>query len=675
MFSYLKEEQRNNINKTAFADIANVYLDLKDEYDQQFSDFVKTKNIEISEKGIKNKVKWVCNASMGHGKTTALICFLKWLVSEEREKWRIPVLLVIRETGVIEQIFNEMKAFDDKCIVIVYANNKEEIEPYVPYHQIVIITHARLDNLALGYGNKEVYRIWEQYGNWDFRDFSKIDPKYFICQRHRLLIIDEKPTFANSSIFDIVSDNNVLDWFDDLSSVLKLNPFQSQAYKSHIINLIANQLVENLTDVTTSLIPEDEHKTTKTKNLIKTIKSIKNTNENLTKIDSLKKLKHFEKMLKMDGVGRIDDYELRGMAGRKIIISERIDYEKMRLNMLILDGTASVNRKQYDGYTTKTVKNYNDYLRLFMCQDVINTSKYSRNKKGYTTQKAISERIKDLKIKHDDLFVLPMKSDIPVYISFQAIDGEEREFFEEKSSENSKPINLLNTTGKNELKDRTSLYLTSLPRMNADYYKSIAISLYGNDVSLKMNDDDNSFNWFADTKLEIIYKCEMYSEILQIIHRTALRKIKEDTPIYVYIAFDDDKEWLQVVQPIFEEINNWYANNKIQCSYNFVSDETLYSRGDTIRNFAELIADWINKNVTFFNSLPRPLSEIDKGKGGVGEKFRNWLKKHWIDKQEMINKIFNEYGYIIFEKKDRYSDTTKYIKTIKKSVKKKLELI
>ncbi len=668
MLGYLSGEHRENISQEAFTDIANVFLDFTEEYKEQFDQFIRSKKNELDEaEEIKDKVKWVCNASMGHGKTTVLICWLKWLVSESREKSRIPVLLVIRERKMAEDIRDELKAYDEKCVVLLSSENKQEVEEYIQYHQIVIITHARLDNLALGYGNQNIYRIWEQYEMWDFDSNEILDPVNFICKRHRLIITDEKPSFVNLSIFDIGRDNNALDWFDDLSVVLDLNSLQSQAYKSQIISLIANQLIENVTDVTTSLIPEDEQKTNRAKNLIKIIKSMKNADENLAKIDSLKKVKHFEKMLKMDDVGRIDDYNISGKAGRKIIIAERIDYGSLGLNMLVLDGTAYMNSKQYKGFKPKIVKNYNNYSRLFMCQDVINTSKYSRQKKGYTTQKAISERIKNLRQEHAGLFVLPMKYDIPIYISLGAIDGEERNFFEERATENSRPINLLNTTGKNELKDRTSLYLTSLPRMNADYYKAIAISLYGNDVSLKINDGSNTFKWFADDKLDMIYRGEMYAEILQIMHRTALRKIKEDEPIYIYMAFDDAKQWIETIQPIFWEINNWYANEKINCNYHHISDESLYGRGGTIRKFAEQIAGWINNNVTFFNSffnsLPKPLSEIDKGKGGIGSIFRKWLSKNnnWQEKEELINKIFGEFGYVIYENNND-NRKTKWIK-------------
>jgi hypothetical protein len=84
--------------------------------------------------------------------------------------------------------------FKKGCIVIVNHNNKQEVEPYVPYHQIVIITHSRLDNLFLGYGNLQTYKVWEQYRTDGWSIYEKLNEKNFVCKRHRLLIIDEKPS-------------------------------------------------------------------------------------------------------------------------------------------------------------------------------------------------------------------------------------------------------------------------------------------------------------------------------------------------------------------------------------------------------------------------------------------------------------------------------------------------
>lgn len=665
MFNYLPIAHQKNLHRQAFTDIANVFMDLADEYNKQFNNYIKLKKEQTNEKS--NTVQWVCNASMGHGKTTVLQCFLKYLLSERIEKRRISILLVIREKGMAEEIFEEIKNYKEGSVLLVNSENKKEVEQYVPYHQIVIITHSRLDNIALGYGNLMTYKIWEQYREgWSV--YGKLDKENFICKRHRLLIIDEKPSFTNSSVFDIGSKNNALDWFDDLSAPLELNPYAAQAYKSEIIKLIAYQLAKNTSSVTTSLISENESSVF-TKTLKRIIKEMKNHDDNKPKIKSLKQLKHFEKLLVKDEVGRIDDYQIKGQAGRKIIVSERIDYTKLKMNMLVLDGTAQLTWSQYSKeFSPKIVKNYNNYTRLNFHIEHINTSKYSRSKPGNTTQKAITNRILELKKKHKDLFVLPVKSDIPIYKSLGAI-GEDITFFEpSESNEESKPINLLNTTGKNELKDRKSLFLTSLPKMNADHYKNLAIALYGNDISLEMNDDKMNDNWFQDEKLQSIYSGELFAEICQIIHRTALRKINIDETIDIFIAYDDESDEKIMRKPngartllLSHTLNARYFSEKANIIENYIFDESLYGRGDKVEQFAVEISKWINMNVTIYNDLPRRLSEIDQD-GGLGKRFQIWLKRNWDeDKQQMINHIFSKYGYVIEERKDQYSENTKYI--------------
>ncbi|SCW83417.1 hypothetical protein SAMN04487970_106122 [Paenibacillus tianmuensis] len=664
MFGYLTDEHKQNIHEEAFRDIANVFLDLYDEYDHQWGQYVEFKTGEREEKPDR-PVSWVCNASMGHGKTTVLICFLKWLASETNRKKRIPVLLVIREVGMIKDIYDELKAFNDECIVMVDSTNRQEIEPYIHCHQFVIITHARLDNLALGLGNLHTYRLWKQYNTWAWGEI--LDEDNIISKRNRLMIFDEKPSFVNASVFDIGSKHNTLDWFDDLATPLKLDALESQCMKSYIATLVAYQLSQNATSVTTALAQKDDLSLF-TQTLKKIIIKIKNHEDNKGKLESLRQLKHFQKLLNKDGAGRIDDYEIRGQSGRKIIISERIDYIKLKMNMLVLDGTAIFTSQQYKGFKLKEVNNYNDYSRFYYHIETINTSKYARSKKGQTTQRAISERIMKLKQSHPDMFVLPMKSDIEIYKQLGAI-LEDIQYFVEKSNEDSKPINLLNTTGKNELKDRKALYLTSLPKMNADHYKKIAISLYGTKVDLGMNDEDDA-NWFKDNKLELIYCGELQAELLQIMHRTALRKIKSKDEIHVFVAYDDEDmsklKYQKSIPAFSHSMNQIYCANKAVLQADYVVDESQYGRGDKLRNYADLIHHWIHKNITVFNPLPMRISEIDKP-NKLGEKFRDWLNKHWNEQEELINKIFSEFGYVIYEKKDRYSEKSKYITTIQKN--------
>jgi hypothetical protein len=360
LLGFLSKEHKSNLNIHAFTDISNVFLELVGEYREQFEKYMENRKeeqqIEIE------PVSWVCNASMGHGKTTVLTSFLKWLVSEKRPKFKIPVLLAIRENNMADEIFRELKEFDDNCVLRLDKDTKMELEQYVPFYQIVIITHARLKQLTLGYGNMQQYRLWKQYPMNLFTQGEAILEGNIIAKRNRLLIIDEKPDFVNSSIFDIGSEDNAVDWFDKLSDCLKLDPMKSQAIKTQISNLIANELAENLGHVTTALVPNDELKTKRVKHLVSILKEIE---ENAKGYDFqfMEKLKAFKKMLFNDGVARIDEYKVRGKVGRKIMYAERVDYTKFKLNMLVLDGTSQLTNS-----STKSL-NLNKYPIIIIIPD------------------------------------------------------------------------------------------------------------------------------------------------------------------------------------------------------------------------------------------------------------------------------------------------------------------
>lgn len=666
MMGYLSEEHMNNIHHKAFYDISSIYLELVREYWEQFKIYIKNKSTDKMAKQTINPVSWVCNASMGHGKTTVLICFLKWLVHEQKVKSKVPILLAIRENNMAEEIYRELTKFDEHCVLRLDKDTKHELEQYVPNYQIVIITHSRLKQLTLGYENMQHYRVWEQYPMNLFTQGEPKNEEFIQSRRNRVLIIDEKPDFVNSSFFDIGSIHNSLDWFDNLVGCLDLNPYESQSIRSQITHLIAHELAENTSTITGALVSTHERKSERVQKLITTLQNIQERAKGYD-IQHMEKLKAFQKMLSQDRIARIDEYRIRGKVGRKLIFAERIEYSKFKLNTLILDGTCELTIEQYKGYTLKYVKNYNTYSRLTMTQDIINTSVWSRGKSDKTTQIAIDARVKELKQTHEGLFVLPIKADIQKYNDLGTISSEHKRYFEQQAEGDISPINLLNTTGKNHLKDVTALYLTSLPRRNPDHYKAIAISLYGNEVDLIINDEGTGFNWFSDKKLEKVYRGELCSELLQIAHRTALRKIKERTPIHIFVAFDDTKNdpVLEKEQILLCEVNEWYLSRQATIEKFRIQDDSLYRRGDTIRHHAKSIHDWIDKNTVFFNSLPRKLSEIDPQQG-TGERFRKWLSKNsnWEDKRDIIIRIFREFGYVIYiDQEDKRE--TKIITTVR----------
>ncbi|EOV9526233.1 hypothetical protein ACE41A_02455 [Bacillus cytotoxicus] len=616
MYNYLKEDHKKNINKEAFNDISNILLD--------YENVCRDKEI----------VKWVCNASMGHGKTTALICWLKRLIDDATDTLCIPVLIAVRENSMGVEILNALNEHKAGSAIYVCADNKNEIEKVTQQTQVVIISHSRLVNLALGFGNSYLYNTYI------------VDEK----RTKRIMIIDEKPSFVNSFNLDLGKNNNGLEWFDKLAERLDMDEFEIQVNRTYIMYLIAVQLL-NVDSLTSSLVSDDKRESEETERLLKTLDRMVEIEENKKEVLELNQLKLFRKLLLNDKVGRIDTYSFDGRKGRKIMISEKIQYEKLGMSILILDGTANITKYQYDrcDYELKKVKNYNDYSRLAFHIETIKTTKNSRENKNNAVQKAIVDRVNVLKESFTDLVVLPSKDELNIYKKLDVIADDA-------------DLHLFNTVGKNLLNDQSAIYLTSLPKRHSDYYKSLAIGLIDSTsdkpVELSMNNED-TMNWFKDKRLENIYTGELMAELLQIIHRTKLRVIDSDKQIDVFVAYDDEEvngfdteRW-----SLSQQLNKDYFKGDAKIVRELIDNPYLYKRHKKIEAFAKAIKNELSSG-SYDNEVR--LSEIK----GVGIKFRKWLKLHWKNKREMIINMFNEYNLTIIEKKDSYSDVSKYIKVL-----------
>lgn len=615
LFSTLSPSHAKNINENAFEDIANVILNFNDCFNH-------------------SSVKQVCDASMGHGKSTVIKAFLKWLIKYYPER---PYLLAVKEKQLAADIFKEVSDMYPQSIANVDAENKQKYSGELNKYQIVIIQHQRLKDLVMGYGSIKAY----QYYRYSKAAFGKPNPKDI----KRQMIIDEKPDFVDSEIYDITNRNNVLDWFEHLAEPLKVLPPQLQKHKSYITLLMQEQLADNNTDHTTSLITADDENSIRYKNLLSVIQEMKEHPDNIMKFNSLNRLKHFEKLLTEDNYGRIDDYDFH-VAGRKIIVSKLLDYSLFKMNILIFDGTAHANRIQYakTNFQLQHVKNRNDYSRLYLQCDNINTTVYSRSKPDKGVQQTIAKRIKQLRESiHKNLIVLPSKSDINLYYELGAILEEEYYLYIDNKELEIKGINILNTTGKNFLKDKTSMYMTNLPKRNADYYKCLAIALYGDKISnLLTNEETDNGNWFRDNYLEIVYRLDLYSELLQIIHRTALRKINGKDKIYIHIAYNDDKytSFLDedLAKPILKELNERFFNEDAGIlQTRQLHNEMSYNRKDKLTIYATKIKEKLNHDGT-----------ITLTPAKISSSFNNYLKKHWDDQKDMIIDRLKENGIEIF---------------------------
>lgn len=647
MYKRLAKDHQQNINQEVFSDIAKVFLDIKEHYLSELDKYIKHKKDGI--KYEPNLLKYVCDASMGHGKTSVLTTYLSTLLRSiylgdepfySRIK-RIPILLCVREKYVAEQIKDDLSDFGDNVLYIT-ADNKEFAMDFIPKAQVVIITHSRLKNLALEYGYIDFWKTWH----------NEIDGKIF--KRHRICIIDEMPEFVNSTIWGIDNKNNCLDWFDKLANKIDdIDSKSAQKIKSFIMGLFSLELSVNDTDKTNALydIIADSHGRIMKNNTEDLLIKMR---EQFIEPELSQRIEHLQKLLTIKGFGKIDEYKGMGL-GRQIIVSEFINYRKLDMNILVLDGTAEIQWEWYNkaGFELKHIDNRNDYKRLTIQQEDINTSLYCRQNKEHTVQTAIAHDILMFRKLYPQMFVLPCKSDIKTYNSLGSILPQHKKFFDYNiNDDNQLPLNLLNTTGKNDLQYMTEMYITSLPIMNVNFYKCQALALYGYDIDLQLNDEKNSTQWFADYRVESTYKNYIYMELIQIIHRTKLRHIACNDSIKIFIACHTNKDVPSIVDELkeiyFAECNTSYAQ------VNNISD---YKVDKNTQESINNLLSYIKKEKKFPISL-RKIGKTER----IGIKLANTLKQknRYEERITFINDLLTPNNFEMYRTADNTIMIRKY---------------
>ncbi|NBL00274.1 MAG: hypothetical protein EOM50_20145, partial [Erysipelotrichia bacterium] len=578
MFNYASDEHKAYLKYEAFTEIASVFVD-----------FMRC------EKSIDKPTRWVCNAPMGHGKTTVLRSLCRYIITENiLAKEKKALLIVIREKGESKKIADALldlgEKFQGKIKYITSDNRVGISSTEIGRTQIVIITHARFKQLVLGCGDINSYsqcEVKEKTGAWGVVP-SKDRYDTILIPRH--IIIDEMPDFENTSVFDIGSTNNCIKWFDNivrLPEMIELISVEEiQSYRK-LFNGIFNDYDYDKTQDTTypfinNNVPE------KKKEIIEKFFDLADGIEDLQNkvtLDTYADFIHYRKLLYEANAGKIyRQYYNRG--GEKIIVSDFVPYDNIQqqyfsktskeherclANILILDGTGKYGTPCYKraNFEPRFVKNYNDYTRLTLHHRDINTSSESREKTD-TVLKEIMYDFISLQKQKKDIFLLPAKSDIPFLLKQGVLT--EKNFkaltIDEKSKESDTRLHLLNTRGKNDIKDVTDMYMTCLPRKSALTFATLAVALYGTQVDIRlrsnMDDDDpmksKETQWFNDMQVEILYLLNLVAELLQIIHRTALRKIKSKEKINIYIAFQDIKEEEKDISRMFEMMRSYFTS-------------------------------------------------------------------------------------------------------------------
>jgi hypothetical protein len=623
--NYLEDSHLKNLHEKAFYEVLSILLKFVEEGSS-------------ANKNKQDKLAWVCDAVMGSGKTTAIEVLLKYLADNYRN---IPLLLVFSEISLMKDIYDVIYAYGAKkgnyrLIEQVHTDNVNDVAHTLKQFQFVCITHQRFRDLTLGYGNWNEYRYY-QVG---FEPFAK--------QLDRLIIVDEMPILFDSCVFDISSKDNSVDWFDKLAEESDLTSSEKQFARTMIMMLMTYEMLESEgSRIYTKPLKEGVNNS----NIQQRFEAIlEKINQKSNDFESLRKFKWYKQLLRHEKVGVID----RHSKGTSILCSRLIPYHE-KANIIILDGTAKWNNIIYNNlYEIKQVTNYHSYTkRLIIHIKDINTSKEARTSKKNDVHGKIASDIKKIREELNlNIFPLPSKNDIKAYIKNNVINNEQKEFYDHKNdSDETLPINLLNTRGKNVLSDYNALALLNLPIRNPQYYKLIGIGLYGVDINLAQYETrqcQNSINWFQDERIQKIYEDSLLADILQIIHRSNLRKINEQSTVHIFI-YTHLTGWGTVLKDRLNLPNKAVNYDMVDDKYNFISK---------CKEFAQIVFNFLKKHADIFNNPSFSAKEITKD-----ESFKNWLKYNWDDsfKTEKIKEIFDQYGIeILLEKKSNGKEWRKF---------------
>jgi len=619
---YIQENTLKSLHPQAFTKTINIIKN----FIQQGNKILTTGNKDES----KKLLAWVCNSRPGYGKTTALKAELK-IISEQKRK--TPLLLVFNNKDTMENVYGDVRDFgknngNQNLILRIDAGNYKEVQHTLNEFQFLCITQQRLRDIVLD----KKYSLYSTYQPKEIGNFDKVVYK-------RQVIIDEMPILSDSAVFDLSSNNNSVDWFDKLAKLSSLTPVEKRLCRNCIMLMITHALFS---------------KVRVTKNLMQYINNVEleipfkvamgKLSESASDLESSRKLRWFKKLLNEDGIGHVD----RNDSGEAILCSKLIDYRCLG-NVLILDGTSSYAKTIYKGYKSKNVSNYHNYSRLNLHWHNINTSLGARIRLGLGVQKAISIDVANIReTKGINPFPLVAKQDIDTYISNGLIAEEFKEYYKLRSLEDDEmPLNLFNTTGKNNLRNYNEMVMTNIPIKNAQHYKLLAISIYGVDIDTSLSEKGKR-GWFKNIKVEKIYQESVLVELLQIIHRTGLRNIKDTKDVHIYM-YGNREYWVKKIASSLGIPEENIFNKKVNNDDNYGFENKCYEWAEKVeQRFIDMVSDSV------IAVSHEKLSLRDAG----GLPFSDWISKNW-KKPEMkatIIRIFSTFGLSITQRPNKYKD-------------------
>lgn len=629
----------------------NALIEILSHFEEEVKGFLHTKQSTYN----------VLNVKPGHGKTTALKLFLGSILSNKEEQYKeyseLGCLIVLREVDQMKEMEKFIKKFtkNKNDIRFISSDNYKEIKKSLPKIRFLIISHERFRKM--GVNTLEEMKIQNGLLEWK--------------GKKRYIFVDEQPRFDYSATFDL--DDN-LSWVNQFFKVISKNkeplaPQEKVIIRSSISMLFALELYKwhdyNM-DNPIAVFSEPlnriplvkEHKDI----LEKFIQLASNYVKYVESGDVVSKYLWFEKLYKGTYEGHIDSgfFENTYHDFNKIICSKLIDYQKMGCPIMILDGSAHISKKAYETYDVDELTSFIDYSNVTIHHRIINTSAASRSAPTYTSLNYVADDIKSLTTNNKKtLNKIYPKNDEKYYYSIGVVSKEEHtDRYYKDLDEGIRPLNLFNTTGKNDLESATSIYLTALPIRASLSYKIAAISHYSEEeLKTLLLTNNNSVKetkaqWFADDRLETIYKEDLLSELYQIIHRSAVRNINRDTsiPIDIYIATK--------IKPIVTELKNWLPGITFTEEYVEKTIKIKKALETDGQQFIKALNDYSGKFPVTIGRINKDKSITDPIKILINNNWRDnvvrkifidFFNSHGFDYQEISNKNSNGYQKKIFK--------------------------
>jgi len=559
---------------------------------------------------IKDSKNKVVQAYPGHGKTTALPLLSNLIF---KEKQNIGLLFVVKEIEHMDSLF---KSLPKRYRKVLYVNNENlsDVWKQIQQTQIVIITHARFQELAV-----EHHRL----GN--------LDPFTNWRGQKRYIIVDEMPEMFDSFIFQLTDQRK---WMNDWLEANEEYTHVDRVKIRHLVFTAFKNKISKTTSIQTGepLLSEIENKDDKAilEDFLATVE--KNIYE-ITSFKSRSIFRWFKKLCEKQDVGYMD--KERYDNEQKIICSKKIDYQKLGCPILILDGTAFVVKFLYEAdYYLKSLPNWTLSERLNIYHHNINTSKQKRTNYSRKTYKTISNEIMHLRNHGRDPFILAYKDDYKYYKQEGLIEEDDPLYDK---------INIVTTASKNYLANYNDLYLGALPILPPAQYKAAAIALYAdNQRPLDLGMNLVQGQWFNDSRIEKVYLSFVLREIIQIIYRSNIRNLSEpkDSKVNIYIA-TKHVHLLNKLQKRFVEI----GMDQVNFYFHYTTVEQLSDIREKANKHAQTIHKAIHDKQI---QLPNPIGKIKDN-----PTVKNFVNRYWRKHPEPIQDAFAEQGLKFVLKSNR----------------------